>query len=47
MLDSVGLMQQYNFDALIQKEHRFNRLEKEEVILRNWSTSLIIEKVKA
>ncbi len=33
-LESVVLMQQYNFDALIQEEQIFNRLEREEVIVR-------------
>ncbi len=40
MLESTNLMQQHNFDVLIQEEeHRLNRLEKEEMVPRYISVS--------
>jgi hypothetical protein len=35
MLELATLMQQHDFNALIQEEqHRFNKLEREEVVVR-------------
>ncbi len=40
MLESTSLIQQHDFDVLIhKKEQRFNKLEREEAVLRYTSIS--------
>jgi len=42
VIDSIDLMQQHTFDALIQEEEeRFNRLKREEVVPRYKFASLL------
>jgi hypothetical protein len=40
-LESIGIMQQHNYNALIQKEHKLDKPKKEEVVPRYIFTSFL------